>query len=111
MHQFLPWSMHTLRSDFQGLSLIPLLTATVDTTYCDVVLIAYMKPCQFTLCNTGSSDIQETSIWGLGIIGGNVDEVEISTAFITQCPSHGDTHISSIFRDANTGENGERGRT
>ena len=104
----------TLRSDCQGLTLIPLLTPTVDTTYCDGVLIACLKPCQFTLCDTGSSDVQESSIWGLGIIGVNVDEVEISTVSTTQCPAHSDIHSSIGFprpREANTGKNGERGGT
>ena len=103
--------MHTLRSDFQDLTLIPFLTPTVDTTYCDVVCIACLKPCQFTLCSTGIADVQKSSIWWIWIVSGDVDEVEISTVFITQCPSHSDIHMSSIFRDANTGENGERGRT
>ena len=61
------------------------------------------------LCDTGSGDVQKSSIWGLGSIGGNVDEVEISTASITQCPAHSDFHSSTnIFREVNTGEGGDR---
>ena len=102
----------TLRSDCQGLTLTPLLTPTVDTTYCDGVLIACLKPCQFTLCDTGSSDVQKTSMWGLGIIGGNVDEVEISAVSTTRCPAHTDAHRSTdIFREVNTREGWERGGT
>ena len=102
----------TLRSDCQGLTLIPLLTPTVDTTYSDGVLIACLKPCQFMLRIIGSSDVQESSVWGLGIIGGDVDEVEISTVSNTQCPAHRDIHSSiGILREVNTGEGGERGAT
>jgi len=51
-------------------------------------------------------------IWGLGIIGGDVDEVEISTVSTTQCPAHIDTHSSiDILREVGTGESGERGST
>jgi len=101
--------IRTLRSDCQGLTLIPPLTLTVDTTYCDVVLVACLKPCQLTLCNTGIADIQESSIWRLGIIGSDIDEVEIST---TQSPVHSDIHRSiDILREVNTGESGERGGT
>ena len=35
-----PIVLLTLRSDYQGLTLPPLLTPAVDTTYSDVVLIA-----------------------------------------------------------------------
>ena len=103
-----------LEEDCQGLTLISLLTPAVDTTYCDGVLIACLKPCQFTLCNTRSSDVQESSVWGLGIVGVNVDEVEISTVSNTQCPAHSDIHSSIGLprsREANTGKNGERGGT
>ena len=102
---------YTLRSDCQGLTLTPLLTPTVDTTYSDGVLIACLKPCQFTLCNTGSSDVQKSSIWGLGIVGVNADEVEISTVSrsTTQCPAHSDIHSSiGILREVNAGEGGAR---
>ena len=99
----------TFKSDCQGLTLTSLLTPTVDTTYCDVVLIACPKPC-LTLCNTGTAGVQKSSIWRLGIIGGNVDEVEISTVSTTQCPAHSDTHSSlAILREVGTGEVGERG--
>ena len=62
------------------------------------------------LCDTGSCDVQKSSIWGLWSIGGNVDEVEISTVSTTQCPAH--SHIysstSDIFREFSTGEGGDR---
>ena len=46
----------------------------------------------------------------MGSIGGNVDEVEISTVYITQSPAHSDVHSSTdIFRQFNTGEGGDRG--
>ena len=62
------------------------------------------------LCNTGSGDVQKSPIWGLGSVGGNVDEVEISTVSTTQCPAHSDIHSSAsdIFREFNTGEGGGR---
>ena len=64
------------------------------------------------LCDTGSGDVQKSLIWGLGSIGGNVDEVESSTVSTTQCPAHSDIHSSTdISREANTGEGGNRGRT
>jgi len=101
-----------LRDDCQGLTLISLLTPTVDTTYCDVVLIACHEISQFKLCDSGSGDVQKSPIWGLGSIGGNVDEVEISTVSITQCPVHSHIHNSTnVFRDVNTGEGGDRGGT
>ena len=57
------------------------------------------------LCDTGSGDVQKSSIWGLGNIGGNVDEVEISTVSTTQSPPHSDIHSSTdIFIEVNTGE-------
>ena len=97
--------VYTLRSDCQGLTLSALLTPTVDTTYCEVVVITCLKSCQFTLCNTGSSDVQKSSIWRLGIIGGNLDQVEISTVSTTQCPAQIETHSSiDILREVNTVE-------
>ena len=54
--------MHTLRSDCQGLTLLPLLTPTVDTMYCDVVLIACHETSQFMLCDSGSGDVQKSPI-------------------------------------------------
>ena len=102
----------TLRSDCQGLTLLPLLTATVDTTYCDVVLITCHETSQFMLCNTGIGDVQKSPIWDLWSTGGNVDEVEISTVSTTQCPDHSDIHSSTdIFREFSTGESGSRGGT
>ena len=101
--------IHTLRSDCQGLTLTPLLTPTVDTTYCDVVLIACHETGQFMLCDTGSGDVQKSLIWGLGSIGGDADEVGISTVSTTQCPAHSDIHSSiDIFREFNTREGGDR---
>ena len=65
------------------------------------------------LCDTGSGDGQESPIWGLGSVSGNVDEVEISTVSTTQCPAHSDIQSSTnSFREVNTGEGGDsRGRT
>ena len=104
--------MHTLRSNCQGLILPPLLTPTVDTTYCYVVLIACHETSQFILCDTSIGDVQKSPIWGLGSIGGTVDEVEISIVSTTQCPAHSDIHSSTdIFREVNTGGEGYRGRT
>ena len=61
------------------------------------------------LCDTGSGDVQKSPIWGLGSVGGNVDEVEINT-FITQCPLHSDIHSSTdISRELNTREGGDSG--
>ena len=60
------------------------------------------------LCDTGSGDIEKSTMWGLESIGGNVDEVEISTFSTTQCPAHSDIHSSTdISREANTGEGGD----
>ena len=102
----------TLRSDYQGFTLIPLLTHTVDATYCDVVVRVCHETSQFILCDTGSGDIQKSPIRGLGSIGSNVDEVEISTVPITQCPVQSDIHTSTdIFREVNTGEGRYRGGT
>ena len=101
--------MHTLRSNCQGLTLPPLLTPTVDTMYCDVVLITCHETSQFMLCDTGSGDVQKSPIWGLWSIGGNVDEVEISTVSTTQCPAHSDIHsTTAISREVNTVEGGDR---
>ena len=62
------------------------------------------------LCDTGSGDVQKSPIWGLGSIGGNVDEVEISIVSTTQYPAHSDIHSSTdISREVNTGEGGSRG--
>ena len=92
------------------LTLTPHLTPT-NAMYCDVVLIACHETSQFMLCDT-ASDVQKSPIWGLGSIGGNVDEVEISTVSITQRPAHCDIHSSTdIFRETNTGEGGGRGGT
>jgi len=64
------------------------------------------------LCDTASGDVQKSTIWGLGSIGGNVDEVEISTVSTTQCPAHSDIHSSiAISREVNTEEGGNRGGT
>ena len=101
---------NTLRSDCQVLTLTPHLTPA-NATYCDVVLIACHETSQFILCDT-TSDVQKSPIWGLGSIGGNADEVEISTVSITQCPAHSHIHSSTdISREANTGEGGGSRRT
>ena len=64
------------------------------------------------LCDTGSSDVQKSPIWGLWSVGGNADEVEISTVSSTQCPAHSHIHsFIDIFREFNTGKGGDRGGT
>ena len=103
--------MYTFKSDCQGLTLSPYQTPTA-ATYCDVVLIACHETSQFILCDTASGDVQKSPIWGLGSIGGNVDEVEISTVSTTQCPAHSDIDgFAAISRKVNTGEGEDRGRT
>ena len=64
------------------------------------------------MCDT-ASDVQKSSIRGLGSIGGsNVDEVEISTVSTIQSPAHSDIHSSTdIFIEANTREDGDGGGT
>ena len=100
---------HTLCSDCQGLTLPPLLISTVDTTYCNVVPNVCHKSNQFILCDIS---IQNFPIRGLGSIGGNVDEIEISTASLAQCPAQSHIHSStSISREVNAGEGGDRGWT
>ena len=62
------------------------------------------------LCDTVSGDVQKSPIWGLGSVGGNADEVEISTVSTTQCPVYSDIHSSTdISREVNAGEGGDRG--
>ena len=102
-----------LRSDHQGFTFTPLHTLTVDSMYCDVVLIVCQEASQFLLCDIAAGcDVQNSPIWGLGRIGGNSDEVEISTVSITQCPAHSDIHSSTdISREANTRECWNRGET
>ena len=103
-------AMFTLWSYCERLT--PLLTPTVDTTYCDVVLIACHEASQFMLCDTGSGDVQKSPVWSLRSIGGNVDEVEISTVSTTQSPAHNDIHSSTdICREANTREGSDDGGT
>ena len=64
------------------------------------------------LCDTGSGDVQKSSIRGLGSVGGNVDEVEITTVSTTQCPAHTDIHsFTDTSGEVNTGEEGNGGRT
>ena len=50
-------------------------------------------------------------MWGLGSIGGDVNEEEVSTVSTTQCPADSDIHNSTtdIFREFNTGEGGDKG--
>jgi len=63
------------------------------------------------LCDTGIGDIQNSSIWSWRSIGGNVDEVEISTVSTTQCPAHSDIHCSiNTSKEFNTGKSRDRGR-
>jgi len=43
-------------------------------------------------------------------LGGDVNEVKISSVSTTQCPAHSDTHSSiGIFREVNTQQSGNRG--
>ena len=64
------------------------------------------------LCDTASGDVQKSPIWGLWSIGGNADEVEISTVSTTQCPAHSYIHSSTdIFRKVNIREGEGRGGT
>ena len=101
--------MHTLRSDCQQLTFV--LTPTVDTTYCNVVFIACQKISQFILCGIVTGDVQKSSIWRQGSIGGNVDEIANALS-IKQGPAESDIHSSTdIFREANKRENGNCGRT
>ena len=74
--------------------------------------MAYEETSQFILCDT-ASDVQKSSIQGLGSIGGsNVHKVEISTVSTTHCPAHSDIHSSTyVFIEANTREGGGRGET
>ena len=61
------------------------------------------------LCDTSSGNVQKSPIWSLGSVGGNVDEVEISTVSTTQSPAHSDIYNSTaISREFNTGEGGDR---
>ena len=100
----------TLRSNCQGVTLTPLPPPTVDSMYCDVVLIVCMKTSQLTLCDTGSGDVQKFSIWSIGSISGNGDEVVISTVSTT--PVHDKIYSSTgVFREVHTREGGHRGGT
>ena len=64
------------------------------------------------LCDTASGDVQKSSIWGLGGVGSDADEVEISTVSTTQCPAHSHIYSSTdISSNVNTGESGNRGGT
>ena len=109
MHSTLLFRKLTLRSHCQGLTLPALLFPTVDTTYCDVVLIACHETSQFMLCG---GYVHKFPIQGLESIGGNLDEVEISTVSTTQCPAYSHIHSTTdISREVNTGEGGDRGGT
>ena len=71
----------------------------------------YEETSQFILCDT-AIDSQESIIWGLGSVGGDVDEVEISTVSTIQSPAHSDIYRSTdMFIDANTREVGDGGET
>ena len=41
------------------------------------------------LCDTGSGDVEQSPIWGLGNIGGKVDEVEISNVSVSTFTGEG----------------------
>jgi len=57
------------------------------------------------LRDTASGDVQNSPIRGLGSIGGNGDEVEISTVSTTQWPVHSYIQRSTnISRQVNTRE-------
>ena len=101
--------MYTLRSYCQGLTPIAFKIPTVDTTYCDTILIACRETSQFDI---GSGDVQKSPIWGQGSIGGDADEVETSSVSTTQFPAHSDIHSSTdICRELSTGEGRDRGWT
>ena len=69
--------------------------------------MAYNETSELILCDTGIGDVQKSPIWGLGRVGGNVDEIKISTVSTTQCPAHSNIHTSTIiFKQVNTGEGG-----
>ena len=73
--------------------------------------MAYEETSELIPCDN-ASDVQKSLVWGLGNVGGNVDEVEISTVSTTQCPAQSDIHSSTyIFIEANTREGGYRGET
>ena len=60
------------------------------------------------LCDIGSGDVQKSPIWDLGSVGGDADEVEISTVSTTLCPAHSDIYSSTdIFSEVNTEEGGD----
>ena len=102
---------HTFRSNCQGFTRMSLLTPTVDTTYCDVIIITRLKTSQLIVCDTTSGDVKKPPIWHLESIGCDVDEVEVGTVSTTQCPVHSDIHTSNdIFRESLTGEDGDQGR-
>ena len=86
----------TVWSDGQGFTLTSLLTTGTAATYCDVVFIACHETSQFVLCEITSGDVQKSPIRGVGSIGGNADEVEISTVFTAQCPAHSHIYIFII---------------
>ena len=101
--------IQTLTSNFPRLTLNTLLIPTVDTTYSDVVLIVCHET---SYCDTRRSDVQRSSIWGLGSIGVNVNEVEIGSVSSTQCPVYSDNLSSTdIFCELNTREGRDRGWT
>ena len=98
---------HTLWCYYHRVTLPPLLTSTVDTTHCNVVSNVCHKTNQFILCDIG---IQNSP--SLGSIGGDVDEVEINATSLAQCPGQSHIHCStSISREVNAGEGGDRGWT
>ena len=80
-----------------------------------MILYSYIschETSQFILCDTASGDVQKSPIQGLGTIGGDADEVEVSTVSTTQCPAYGHIHSSiDVSSNVNTGEGGERGGT
>ena len=64
------------------------------------------------LCGTSIHDAKDSPVWCLGSVSGNADAEEISTVSTTQCPAHSDIYSpTNTFREANTGEGGNRGGT
>ena len=45
------------------------------------------------LCDITGGDVQKSPIWGLGSIGRDADEVEITTVSTAQCPAHSHIYI------------------
>ena len=97
-------SIYTLKSNCPGFVHSPSLSDHHSLHYSLWrVLTAWSKTSQFILFDTGSGDVQKSPMWCLRSIGGNADEVEISTISTINIYSS-----ISIVRWVNTGEGEER---